>query len=249
MGDDTFSSADVGNYNWITSVYGDAEKIRITKQAILQDGPVAFAFKANRAFMGYSSGVFSACAWGPANHAVYMFGWGLAPPEGGADALEYMEASNSWGPNWGNGGHFRIHPRCVTDVTIPGPVARSAVNHQVGTVDPFASKDKANYYWPWPEPTECPFVDGCVTDMGGTKSYSSNEKCVSHKLDGKQIRIDEFETEKGYDVLTVNGIMFSGKEGAGLDAATLNDMTVDDRGIRFESDFSQTASGFKICEM
>jgi len=134
-------------------------------------------------------------------------------------------------------------------VTIPGPVAPSAVNHQVGIVDPFAPKDGTNYYWPWPEPHECPFVDGCVTDTGGAKPYPNNEKCVSHRFNGKQIRIVEFETEKGYDVLTVNGTMFSGKEGAGLDSATLNGMTVDDRGIRFESDFSQTAKGFKICEM
>jgi len=250
LANDTFSSADVGNYNWLTSVYGDAEKIRITKQAILEEGPVAFAFFANRAFMSYASGVFSVSGHERANHAVYMFGWGLAQVEGGADVVEYMEASNSWGPDWGNGGHFRIHPRCVTDVTIPGPIASSAVNHEVGTVDPSVPKDDTNPSWPWKQPDECPSTDdGCVTDPGGPEPYSDNQECVSHMLDNKRIRIVEFDTELHYDILTVNGMDFSGKEGNGLDVATLSDMTVDEHGLKFKSDFSETASGFKICEL
>merc|ERR1712045_611851 len=61
LANDTYSSVGAANYNWLTHVHGDAEKIRVTKIAILQDGPVSFAFSANNQFMGYQSGVFSVC--------------------------------------------------------------------------------------------------------------------------------------------------------------------------------------------
>merc|ERR1712241_194254 len=174
---DTYSSAGVANYDWLTDVHGDPEKIRITKTAIFQEGPVAFAFYANHAFMGYQSGVFSVCTGhDQANHAVYAFGWGVAPQADGGEAVEYLEASNSWGVDWGAGGHFRIHPRCVTDVTIPGTIESSVVSHKVGTVDPDVPRDPENPSWPWPQPDECPYIDGCVTDMEGAQPYSDNEK-------------------------------------------------------------------------
>merc|ERR1712045_904094 len=218
LANDTFSSAGAANYNWLTHVHGDPEKIRLTKIAILQDGPVSFAFSANHQFMGYSSGVFSVCTGHDrANHAVYAFGWGLAAAADGGDSVDYFEASNSWGSNWGANGHFRIHPRCMTDVTIPGPTMSSVVNHEVGTVDTSKPRDENNPYWPWPAPAECPFVDGCVTDLEGEEPYANNEKCVSHELDGQRIRVEEFETERGYDVVRINGRAFSGKEGGGLD--------------------------------
>jgi len=249
LGEDTFSSEGAASYNWLTQVHGDPEKIRITKVAILQDGPVAFAFKANHQFMSYHSGVFSVCTGQEqANHAVYTYGWGLAAAGDGGDAVEYFEASNSWGSSWGAEGHFRIHPRCITDVTIPGPIGGSVVSHEVGTVDLSVPRDASNPYWPWPAPAECPFVDGCITDMEGLEPYANNEKCQSHRLDGKRIRVEEFQTERGYDVVRINAIAFSGKEGDGLDLDALSSLTVSSQGIKFESDFSLNGPGFKICE-
>jgi len=246
---DTYSSVGVADYDWLTDVHGDPEKIRITKTAIYQEGPVAFAFYANHAFMGYQSGVFSVCTGhDQANHAVYAFGWGVAPQADGGEAVEYLEASNSWGVDWGAGGHFRIHPRCVTDVTIPGTIESSVVSHKVGTVDPDVPRDPENPAWPWPKPDECPYVDGCVTDVEFPQPYDNNEVCVSHKLDGKKIKVIEFETERGYDVLIVSGRRLSGKDGAGFNASLVNGLEVDSAGIRFESDFSVNAGGFKICE-
>jgi len=249
LANDTFYSGGIAAYNWLTQVHGDPEKIRITKVAILQEGPVAFAFKANREFMGYQSGVFSVCTGQErANHAVYTFGWGVLAAADGGDSIEYFEASNSWGANWGADGHFKIHPRCMTDVTIPGPIGSSAVNHQVGKVDLSVPRDENNPYWPWPAPAECPYFDGCVTDMEGDEPYANNEKCVSHQLDGKKITVQEFETERGYDVVKINGRAFSGKIGGGLDVDALSSMIVSEEGIKFESDFSLNGPGFKICE-
>lgn len=245
---DAFSSAGVANYDWITHVHGDPDKVATMRNAIYQEGPVAFAFCANHAFMSYSSGVFSVCTGhDQANHAVYAFGWGLDAQEDGGAAVEYFEASNSWGTNWGADGHFRIHPRCVTDVTIPGPIQSNSINHNVGTVDPDVPKDPDNEYWPWAAPDECPYTDGCITDREGSGNYTNNELCVSKKLNGKRIRVVEFDLEWGYDILKVNGRSFSGSAGHGLDAS-LDGLRVDDTGITFMSDFSLSKAGFKLCE-
>merc|ERR1712241_904458 len=162
------------------------------KVAIYMEGPVAFAFAANHAFMGYHGGVFSVCTGHDrANHAVYAFGWGVVAHAHGRHSVEYFDASNSWGTSWGAHGHFRIHPRCVTDVTIPGSIESDVVGHSVGTVDSSVPLDPDNEYWPWPAPAVCPFVDGCITDLELNDAYVNNEKCVSTALQGKKIHVVE----------------------------------------------------------
>merc|ERR1712151_481971 len=243
LNDDEFKSAGVANYDWLTHVHGDATKIGAMKTAIYTEGPVAFAFFANGPFMGYHSGVFSVCTGhDQANHAVYAFGWGVVAHAAGGAAVEYVEASNSWGTGWGAGGHFRIHPRCITDVTIPGTIESSVVTHQPGTVDPDVPRDPDNERWPWAGPKHCPLDDdGCVTDMGGAGAYANGEKCSSKALNGKTIRSEEFSTENGYDVVTINGNRYSG------DAVHIDGLVVDDNGIAFQADFSLNAAGFKLC--
>jgi len=70
---------------------------------------------------------------------------------------------------------------------------------------------------------------------------------VSKALNGKAIRVMEFDMEYGYDVLYVNGRAFSGREDQGLDLDSLNGIVVDDEGIKFQSDFSLQGAGFKLC--
>lgn len=246
LSDDKFSSAGIANYDWIVDVHGDPDKIARTKVAIYQEGPVAFAFYANSAFMGYQTGVFSVCTGhDQANHAVYTFGWGVVASADGDEQVEYFESTNSWGPNWGDHGHFRIHPRCITDVTIAGSIESSVVGHQVGTVDLNVPRDADNELWPWAAPDECPYVDGCITDLEGNGNYSNSELCVSDKLNGKRIRVVEFDLEWGYDVLRVNGRAFSG---TGTMASDLNGLLVDEQGIKFQTDSSVVHSGFKLCQ-
>jgi len=194
--------------------------------------------------MGYHSGVFSVCTGHDrANHAVYAFGWGVVAREDGEGSVEYVEASNSWGTGWGAEGHFRIHPRCITDVTIPGSIESTVMNHNIGSVDPDIPLDAENPSWPWPALSECPFVDGCVTDMEGVADYSNNEKCVSDKLNGKKVRVVEFHTEFYADWLIVNGHRYTGRN-----ARHLNGTVINGDGIKFTSDGSVTRPGFKICE-
>jgi hypothetical protein len=244
---DAFQARGIENYDWLVKVHGDEEKIGVMKVAMYEEGPVSFAFNANCRFMGYAGGVFSACTGlDRANHAVYAFGWGM--DTSGEQPVEFIEASNSWGKQWGVDGHFRIHPRCITDVTIPGSIEGNPVNHSVGDVNSSVPRDPDSEYWPWDPLPECPFSNGCVTDLEPEGYYSSNELCVSKQLNGKRIRVAEFDTEKHYDVLYVNGQPFSGTEGDGLDFESLDGLLVGDEGIRFETDYSIVRPGFKICE-
>lgn len=239
MDKDFFFAPGVGSYTWLTQIHGDAAKVLTMKNAIYEEGPIAFAFYANRPFMGYYTGVFSVCtANSRANHAVYTSGWGEL------DGVPYFQASNSWGTNWGVGGRFLIHPRCMTDATFPGKI-HDAKLHKVGNVDLSVPRDPTNPQWPWRATAKCPVQDGCMTDMEGDGSYADNEECVSDAFAGKTIEVVEFNTEVNYDILTINGQHFSGtKETV---SSVLDGLEVDDNGIKFTSDGSVTKSGFKIC--
>lgn len=74
---------------------------------ILRNGPVQMIFKVFDDFFMYKSGIY-APSWHVAvpmqnrYHAVKVLGWGS---ENGVD---YWLAANSWGPEWGENGYFRI---------------------------------------------------------------------------------------------------------------------------------------------
>lgn len=244
MQEDVFFAKGIEKYDWLTQVHGDPGKIGMMKIAIYEEGPVSFAFNANSAFMGYADGVFSVCTGHDhANHAVYAFGWGTVPGDDG-EKVEYVQASNSWGRDWGADGHFRIHPRCVTDVTIAGTIEGNPITHLVGEVDSDVPRDSDNEWWPWPALDECPFNvnESCITDMEGEQeNYAANEICVSKALNNMKLKVVVFNTEASYDILRVNGHSYSGT-GKGLDG-----VVVDEKGIKFQSDFSVQKGGFKIC--
>jgi len=67
----------------------------------LEDGPVAVSFDVYEDFGSYTGGVYRH-VWGSyeAGHCVTMVGWN--------DADSCWICKNSWGPNWGEEGYFRI---------------------------------------------------------------------------------------------------------------------------------------------
>ena len=66
---------------------------------------------------------------------------------------------------------------------------------------------------------------------GRRRELHRDEVCVSKALNGKVIRVVEFGTEYGYEVLYINGQAFSGSAGSGFVVDSLTALVVDDNGI------------------
>jgi cathepsin B len=73
------------------------------KQEIMTNGPVQTGFFVYEDFMHYKGGIYDHNHGHKlGGHAVVIVGWGEE------DGKEYWIAQNSWGPNWGENGFFRI---------------------------------------------------------------------------------------------------------------------------------------------
>jgi cathepsin B len=78
--------------------------IEAIKAQIYHNGPVEVGFQVYRDFLSYTSGIYihkSGELLG--GHAVKIIGWG------NENNVVYWIAANSWGPEWGEEGFFRIY--------------------------------------------------------------------------------------------------------------------------------------------
>jgi len=73
------------------------------KEEIFNNGPMETGFMVYQDFMSYRGGIYKHTSGGfLGGHAVEMIGWGVE------NGQEYWLCKNSWGPNWGEQGYFRI---------------------------------------------------------------------------------------------------------------------------------------------
>ena len=81
----------------------------------------------------------------------------------------------------------------------------------------------------------------CIRSSNFPWDYGNNQDCVFRSLQNVQLSVTAFNTEQGYDRLTVNGISYSGTTGpGGVVVAAGQD-------IVWISDHSVVATGFEIC--
>jgi len=76
------------------------------QRELLEHGPVQVGFFVFSDFLRYKRGVYfrTPGAYGPlGGHAVRLLGWGV-----GNASTDYWLCANSWSPEWGRGGFFRI---------------------------------------------------------------------------------------------------------------------------------------------
>lgn len=106
------ASMDIGalaapyNYNKFNTNLIQANRVRI-KQAILSYGAVTCGMLVRQSFQAYAGGV-----WKPTGeddeivgkHAVTVIGWN----DTGVEDTSYWIMQNSWGPDWGENGYFRL---------------------------------------------------------------------------------------------------------------------------------------------
>jgi len=83
----------------INSASGEAD----IKQEIFTNGPVEVTFDVYEDFLPYKSGVYQHETGGYlGGHAVKMLGWGVE------SGVNYWLIANSWNPDWGDNGYFKI---------------------------------------------------------------------------------------------------------------------------------------------
>lgn len=95
-----------------TTTYKDEMSI---KEALFNDGPLWVAFKVEEDFYQYSGGIYSPTSISQqySGHAVKLVGWGVE------NGIKYWTIQNSWGPDWGENGFFRIQMGvCQVDTQI-----------------------------------------------------------------------------------------------------------------------------------
>lgn len=113
------------NHRYINAWYGNFNSsVDAIKEEIYQNGPVVLSFEPAEDFMFYSEGVYRSAPadaakgkgvvkalrkhidfdqeWERVDHAVVTIGWGED------NGQKYWLIQNSWGPDWGEDGMFRI---------------------------------------------------------------------------------------------------------------------------------------------
>eukprot|EP00662_Eupelagonemidae_sp_cell21_P057214 gene57214-biopygen61773 len=88
---------------------------------------------------------------------------------------------------------------------------------------------------------DCVVDSTCITSSGYPANYGDNENCVIMPVLSGELVVEAFQTESGYDKLTVAGTEYessNGPAGVVVDTATI---------IRWISDGSEVKKGFRIC--
>ncbi|XP_044758894.1 uncharacterized protein LOC123316744 [Coccinella septempunctata] len=86
---------------YYTIPYGDEQSLQ---QALATVGPISVAIDATETLQSYGGGILrdNTCSSQALNHGVLLVGSGVE------NGIEYYIVKNSWGPNWGEGGYFRL---------------------------------------------------------------------------------------------------------------------------------------------
>jgi len=230
------------------SVYrsnGQAALETSMKAAISQGGPVAYAVLADNGFMAYSSGAYQGDCTANPNHAVTAIGYDAAG----------VESLNSWGPNWGRGGAFKVTWCMVfafmtldlgSDMSqAPNPIVpgESSGPTQAPTQTPTSPTRAPGGSGPWSVTSGPCTVDaaGCIMSANyGTTNYGPNEKCdITVQANSPAIEVMDFNVEATWDKLSVN----DQTDGTQYSLHGLVPTTQ----MQWISDSSVTNTGWKLC--
>lgn len=108
---------------FVGGAYGKATQRQMMIE-LMNNGPIVASFEPSSEFMYYEGGVYHSVdaewltngeerpEWEKVDHSVLLYGWGETE-----DGLKYWKLRNTWGPDWGENGDFRMK-RGVDDSAI-----------------------------------------------------------------------------------------------------------------------------------
>lgn len=108
------------NHRYVGTYYGSPRSNeQMIMEEIYNNGPLALGMEPPEDFMYYSDGIFQSSSpkkkvyeeWEQMDHGVLAVGWGVE------NGTKYWRVQNSWGPDWGDDGFFRIR-RGVDEASI-----------------------------------------------------------------------------------------------------------------------------------
>ena len=84
----------------------------------------------------------------------------------------------------------------------------------------------------------------CVHSRNYPEPYGNNEECRIQPVQGQPLRVQAFDTEEGFDFLTINGVRYSGSGGTDEHGNSIPEDIVPDREITWSSDGSAVRSSW-----
>eukprot|EP00112_Aurelia_sp_Birch-Aquarium-sp1_P003693 Seg1415.13 transcript_id=Seg1415.13/GoldUCD/mRNA.D3Y31 product="Cathepsin B" protein_id=Seg1415.13/GoldUCD/D3Y31 len=92
-----------GDKHYGVSAYAISSSVEQIQTEIMKHGPVEAAFTVYADFPSYKSGVYQHTAGAAlGGHAIKILGWGVE------NGTPYWLVANSWNPDWGDKGYFKI---------------------------------------------------------------------------------------------------------------------------------------------
>lgn len=97
------------NHRYVGGYYGGSDEEEIMEE-LARNGPLVVSFEPKDDFMYYKDGIYTSSVgdeihqeWERVDHAVLLIGYGED-----AGGKKFWKVQNSWGPDWGERGFFRI---------------------------------------------------------------------------------------------------------------------------------------------
>ena len=119
-----------GSVRMLTSSQGAIQQAMVGGPGQGPGGPVQAGFYVYQDFFAYKSGIYSCPTNGSVplgRHSVKVVGYGVEKANASAVPVDYWVVANSWGPSWGDNGHFKIvagKNTCQIDVRVLARLAR-----------------------------------------------------------------------------------------------------------------------------
>lgn len=117
------------DYHYVGGFYGACSE-PLMRLELVKNGPVAVNFEVLSDFLHYKGGIYVHTGledkfnpFETTNHAVLAIGYGVDSKTG----MKYWIVKNSWGPDWGEDGFFRIR-RGTDEVAIESIASAATVN-------------------------------------------------------------------------------------------------------------------------